>query len=372
MKRQIISKIVLFAAAFILLCGTAGASYLEREFILISDKYVNALKNAGFSMPVNIAIIPFSSSDSVLQQRHIGIGIAELMIKEFTRGKSDSVVVIERSQLDKVLAEQKLSLLGMTDQSNDEKVGKLLGVKALIVGTVEKEGDLYIIESRIINAETSEVLASYKTKFAVDNFDRKASDYIIPRREATALYFGYQYYNLTPISGTVTAGSLSFSNIKKVFDLMPNVCIGGRAFLTDNIMLDLSVGSEVNLMGNEQTLFTADVSNGSVLHEQMSDDSDVTLTLSLYWVQPIIPEIDVFLGAGFESWTFLDFASLSYTTINIGIEVRPARWVGFGITVKYITTQPTLVTKEFNNYGEAIPLMEFSKITFLPTVSFHF
>jgi curli biogenesis system outer membrane secretion channel CsgG len=45
-------------------------------------------------------------------------------------------LVVERSRVDQVLKEQSLGLTGAIDESTAGKIGKILGVQALIIGTV--------------------------------------------------------------------------------------------------------------------------------------------------------------------------------------------------------------------------------------------
>jgi curli biogenesis system outer membrane secretion channel CsgG len=68
------------------------------------------------------------------QQANIGITVASLLTTELV--KSGTYKVIERSQLQNVLKEQNLSTQGVVDQKNAAKLGKVLGVSALITGTV--------------------------------------------------------------------------------------------------------------------------------------------------------------------------------------------------------------------------------------------
>jgi tetratricopeptide (TPR) repeat protein len=56
--------------------------------------------------------------------------------KTYMQGiKTNIYAVLERAQLDKILAEQKLSLTGAIDENEAAEVGKLLGVDAIIVGS---------------------------------------------------------------------------------------------------------------------------------------------------------------------------------------------------------------------------------------------
>jgi curli biogenesis system outer membrane secretion channel CsgG len=52
--------------------------------------------------------------------------------------KTGRFEVVERALLQKILEEQKLSMTGVIDKSSASQIGKVLGVKAIITGSVLK------------------------------------------------------------------------------------------------------------------------------------------------------------------------------------------------------------------------------------------
>lgn len=69
---------------------------------------------------------------------NIGKGIADLLVVKLVEGGVYSV--IERKALDKLLAEQNLSNSDRADTATAAKIGKLLGVNAIIVGSITQFG----------------------------------------------------------------------------------------------------------------------------------------------------------------------------------------------------------------------------------------
>ncbi len=67
--------------------------------------------------------------------------------------------VIERQLLNRVIAEQKLSLTGMVDPTSAQKLGKLLGVDAIASGTITDMGTSLRVNARLIDASTAEIFA---------------------------------------------------------------------------------------------------------------------------------------------------------------------------------------------------------------------
>ena len=69
----------------------------------------------------------------------VGKGISDLLVKHLVRDGTYSV--IERSALDKVLAEQNFSTSDRANPSSAAKLGKILGVDAIIVGSITQFGN---------------------------------------------------------------------------------------------------------------------------------------------------------------------------------------------------------------------------------------
>jgi TolB-like protein len=67
--------------------------------------------------------------------------------------------VIERQLLRKVVEEQKLSLTGAIDQSSAQRLGKILGVGAIVSGTVTDLGQTLRVNARLISTETGEIVS---------------------------------------------------------------------------------------------------------------------------------------------------------------------------------------------------------------------
>lgn len=74
--------------------------------------------------------------------------------------QTEAFEVIERSRLESVLTELKLSASGVTDEETAMHAGKILGAGAIMTGTVARIKNRFEINARIINVETGEVLSS--------------------------------------------------------------------------------------------------------------------------------------------------------------------------------------------------------------------
>src|ERR1700739_265405 len=68
----------------------------------------------------------------------VGKGIADMLVDRLV--KDGSYSVIERKELDKVLGEQNFSNSNRADPSSAAKIGKVLGVSAIIIGSITQFG----------------------------------------------------------------------------------------------------------------------------------------------------------------------------------------------------------------------------------------
>ncbi len=75
------------------------------------------------------------------------------------------VQVIERTLLSKMMGEMKLEESGVTESSDTQKLGKVLGVDAIVTGTlIDLDDNQTEVNARLIKTDTGEVLAAATTR----------------------------------------------------------------------------------------------------------------------------------------------------------------------------------------------------------------
>ncbi|MBW2563294.1 MAG: hypothetical protein JRE29_04545 [Deltaproteobacteria bacterium] len=121
--------------------------------------------NADFKRS-KIAVLDFDLKGAGFETEDMGAIVAEWFITAFVKdGRFD---VIERGLLKKILNEQKLGMSGILDETTATKIGKLLGVKIIISGSVLKLQNILEINARIIDVETASIIAA-------ENVERSAA-----------------------------------------------------------------------------------------------------------------------------------------------------------------------------------------------------
>lgn len=73
----------------------------------------------------------------------------------------EGVRLVDRTYLDRVLEEQRLSASGLVNPATAIQVGKLMGAAAILTGSVTDLGENLEVHTRITATETSEVLLQY-------------------------------------------------------------------------------------------------------------------------------------------------------------------------------------------------------------------
>ncbi len=132
-------------------------------FLLVLTFFISIplAANADFKR-TKIAVLDFSLKGSGFETEDMGAIVAEWFITAFVKeGRFD---VVERGLLKKILNEQKLGMSGVVDETTATKIGKLLGVKIIISGSVLKLQNILEINARIIDVETASIIAAENVK----------------------------------------------------------------------------------------------------------------------------------------------------------------------------------------------------------------
>ena len=128
----------------------------------ISSELVGARKKT-------IAVIPFVDLNG--NRNEFGNLLSEeLVIRLFKTGKFN---VMERQMLSRILAEQKLQASGLFDDDTSIKLGRLLGVEALVSGTVSDMDRQIIIHARVISTETGQIFGAASASVRKDDAIRR-------------------------------------------------------------------------------------------------------------------------------------------------------------------------------------------------------
>ncbi|MEW6040698.1 MAG: PorV/PorQ family protein [Elusimicrobiota bacterium] len=87
--------------------------------------------------------------------------------------------ILDRSNMETLLAEQKFQMVGCTDKECAIKMGKLLNVEQIVVGTFSRIEDMYYITANLIEVETGKIIKSVSTKItALEELSETAGEVV--------------------------------------------------------------------------------------------------------------------------------------------------------------------------------------------------
>jgi TolB-like protein len=120
---------------------------------------------------MKLAILPFESSKEVSEADSV-LAYEKLSIELFKRSEFE---LIERKSINKILKEKTFNLSGLTD-SDSKKLGKLLSVDSILLGSLTVSGKQVHLFTRIIDTETSKIISTSHLDFPETDSSKNISN----------------------------------------------------------------------------------------------------------------------------------------------------------------------------------------------------
>jgi TolB-like protein len=117
-----------------------------------------------------VGVLPFVNSATGKSNEELAPlarGLADMAIEELL--PNPSIRVVERSEMNKILEEQKLSTDGKVDPATVVKVGKIIGAKYMITGAFITMGNQLVLTMKAFNVETTEIVWTGSVTGKTDN-----------------------------------------------------------------------------------------------------------------------------------------------------------------------------------------------------------
>ena len=134
---------------------------LDSQLENLTNQIVESLSHES---KTKIAVIEFSDLNGNITE--FGMYLSEeLITRLFLTRKFD---VIERQLLNQVISEQKLGMTGLIDDKSAIAIGKILGVDAIVSGSITDLGKSLKVNARIISTETGKVFGVAGTEILKD------------------------------------------------------------------------------------------------------------------------------------------------------------------------------------------------------------
>jgi len=136
--------------------------YLVRNVVLCFLCLMVPFSAAAEFAKTKIAVLDFQMQSDDFANKHMDSIVAEWFTTALV--KEGRFEVVERRLLAKVFEEQKLVMSGMLDEDSTMQLGKVLGVKVIISGSVMKVGEILQVNARIIDVENASIVAAESVK----------------------------------------------------------------------------------------------------------------------------------------------------------------------------------------------------------------
>lgn len=303
------------------------------------------------------AVFTFNTSKE-LEKRRIGFAVSEMLAHQLA--KSGKFQLLERTELNRVLGELKLSMAGVTEQEDAVTVGKLAKADILVMGSVEKIGKSYHVNARLVNAETGEVAATAYEALPVSAFEEEAADYVtlVPQAQTIGIYFLGSYRVMARVPSTTNTyppGWVTYitTDPERSKIVLPGFGIRYAPF--EHFLLDFSY---MNPGAPKRT--------GDRRSDEAFCAGPYTSKFSIFRAVAgpkgkAFKDISYSVGAGFSSVSITGSGKTSYTTPTLlaGLEFRPQQRVGLNFSAGYdLTTK----TAEGNRWGPSDALFKLARL----------
>jgi len=114
-----------------------------------------------------ILILPLQGGEGT-ELAALGEGLADMLTIDLAR--QEGISVVERSHLERVLEEQRLTLAGLTDRASQLQVGKLLGAKLLLTGSFGLVVATLDITAHLFDVATTQLMKSEQVEGEVSDW----------------------------------------------------------------------------------------------------------------------------------------------------------------------------------------------------------
>jgi TolB-like protein len=148
----------------IVLCGymQARAQDMDIELSKLADNLAGQIKDQGKK---KVTVLDFTDLQGGSSE--LGKYVAEQLTVDLVISRK-GFSVLDRANLQSILAEHKLAATGLIDPDTAKKFGQFSGVDAIILGTVTPKDQNITLTAKIISTDTAEIIGAGKASFKAD------------------------------------------------------------------------------------------------------------------------------------------------------------------------------------------------------------
>ena len=125
-------------------------------FVLVQN-FIFA-QNAAETQNPQRAKLAVSDFQAIDVDQNTAIKVRETIINYIVR--ANKYQVVERSQLESVMRELRLSQSDLYDPGSVAKLGRLIAARGIVVGSVSRQGDELVIQARLVDIQNGQIIRS--------------------------------------------------------------------------------------------------------------------------------------------------------------------------------------------------------------------
>jgi len=135
-----------------------------------AQKSIDSINGLATTKPVPVSEFSAGKSEAIAVTEISAEGVSQsdaTIVADWLRGalvSAGAYTVVERSAMQKVLTEQAFQQTGCTSQECAVKLGKVLNVQKIVVGSFGKFLDSYVLNVRMVDVESGKIVYSDTAK----------------------------------------------------------------------------------------------------------------------------------------------------------------------------------------------------------------
>ena len=309
-----------------------------------------------------------------------GIGVSQQEARSLTQRLTSEMIkleiyqVLERAEMKKLLSEQKFQSSGCVSTQCAVDIGKMLGAKYMIVGSVNKVGRTFSIDARMIDVETGESYVSA-------NYDYTGEIDLLLKQGMTNIAYQLCEIDMAYLKSTKTNNSKEGGDNYYAIGTSFNYGFGlnGYDWNYDAILSLLikryKFGIEIGIGGGQNQLSAEDDEWG----DRISWESDISTVykIGLYFYIYEKHNVALFTGINYlnkqfilsdnSDWSLIGEWDLPSINYSVGINILD--WFTLeGGMMSSLANEIAFERNQFNEGNSIFSDIEFSNIDFKATI----
>ncbi|OGR81072.1 MAG: hypothetical protein A2X32_09010 [Elusimicrobia bacterium GWC2_64_44] len=296
------------------------------------------------------------STDEALAKKNLGQSVSDILARGFFTNKDFTLV--ERSEFNRILSEQKLQASGIVESETQVRLGKMMGAKTILLGNIQKVGKNYQVNVRLVNVESGEVTAAAYDEFLVSAFQE---DLRITSEETIGVSPFMDIRSNDNKTKTITS-AYDTSTPKAFTSVLPGIGVFYRPVKHLMFVFDAFGGG---------TYFKTRTSNNTYFYELTLRGT----SFGAAYAGGFGEKLPFSLGAGvtgvagyWKNMPLKKSATVAVPYLRARLEFKPTQRFGIALAVKYDLKKIEIKDRD----GAHDTLVEFSQLALQPALTLYF